>query len=117
MSCQAQGLDRTQSQRHNFFVRPNEPHDAIWIVAKHDPENHCVEMYKITPEHTVAKLEACVSAADNGTSKVTISYEFTAIGQSGEDFLRTVTAGWYEKFMVGWESAMNRYLAKVGAEM
>ena len=98
------------AEQECVFITPAEPHDAIWIVSKHDPENLCVEMYKVTPEHTVAKLQASVSAVGDNASEAVISYEFTAIGQSGEDFLREFTVDWYEKFMVDWEKAMNRYL-------
>jgi hypothetical protein len=97
-----------------MFVTPADPHDAIWIVSKHDPENLCLEMYKVTPKHTVAKLEASLSALDDDATEAVISYEFTAIGPSGEDFLSEFTVDWYETFMVDWEGAMNRYLAEHG---
>jgi hypothetical protein len=100
------------AEQECVFITPNEPHDAIWIVSKHDPENLNVEMYKVTPEHTVVKLEASVSADGEDAAEVVISYEFTAINRSGEEFLQECTVDWYEKVMVDWEDSMNRYLAK-----
>ncbi len=100
------------AEQECIFVTPNEPYDdAIWIVSKHNPVSLCVEMYKVTPGHTVGKLEASLSPAEDDTTDVRISYEFTAIGPSGEEFLSEFTVGWYERFMVEWEAAMNRYLA------
>jgi hypothetical protein len=69
-------------------------------------------MYKVTPEHTVAKLEIFLSANPDNSTAARISYEFTAIGQKGEEFLKEFTADWYGKFTVEWEDAMNRYLTK-----
>lgn len=94
-----------------IFITPGQPQNSIWIVSKYDPANFQLEMYKVTPEHTVAKLEICLSANDDNTTAARISYEFTAIGQEGEEFLRGFTADWYGKFMVDWENALNRYLS------
>lgn len=69
-------------------------------------------MYKVTPEHTVAKIEISILANDDDSTAARISYESTAIGLKGEEFLREFTADWYEKFIVDWENALNHYLTK-----
>jgi hypothetical protein len=100
------------AEQECIFITPAQPQNSIWIVSKYDPDNFQLEMYKVTPGHTVAKLEISLSADDDNSTAARISYEFTAIGQKGEDFLREFTAEWYGKFMVDWENALNRYLAK-----
>jgi hypothetical protein len=82
------------------------------LISIYDPASFQLEMYKVTPEHTVAKLEISLSSSDDNSTAARICYEFTALGQKGEEFLREFTADCYEKFMVDWENAMNHYLTK-----
>jgi hypothetical protein len=100
------------AEQECIFITPAQPQNSIWIVSKYDPANFQLEMYKVTPEHTVGKLEISLSANDEDCTAARISYEFTAIGPKGEEFLKEFTADWYGKFMVEWEDAMNRYLTK-----
>lgn len=93
-----------------MFITPAEPHDAVWIMTRHDPEAFHVEIYKVTPGHTVAKLEIALSHAAGNTTRADISYEYTALTAAGEKFLGEFTGAWYENFMKKWEDAMNHYL-------
>ena len=89
---------------------PSEPESSIWIVTKHDLENLCLEMYKVTPGHTVSKLEISLAGNSSNGTAATVSYELTAIGTSGEEFLEEFTEEWYEHFMLEWETQLNHYL-------
>jgi hypothetical protein len=97
-----------------IFVTPPEPplesHDSIWIVTRYDPTNWVVEMYKVTPEHTISKLEISLSAGSGDSTTAHVSYEITAIGPAGTEFLEHFTADSYEEFMLDWQGAMNHYL-------
>ena len=89
---------------------PLEPEASIWIVTKYDTANWSLEMYKVTPGHTVSKLE--ITLADDAASSTTaqISYEITVLGTAGEQFMEGFTEKWYEDFMTEWEKQMNYYL-------
>jgi hypothetical protein len=90
---------------------PLEPQNSIWIVSKYDPDNWNLEMYKVSPEHTISKLEiSLVSESDNST-RAHISYEVTALGVAGDKFMAEFTEDWYKEFMVSWEKEMNHYLS------
>lgn len=93
-----------------MFITPAEPNDAVWVVTRHDPAAFALEMYKVTPGHSVAKLEIKLSGAAGNTTRADVSYEYTALGESGEAFLREFTRAWYENFMKEWEDALNHYL-------
>jgi hypothetical protein len=67
-------------------------------------------MYKAAPEHTISKLEISLVGASGKCTTAHISYEITAIGPAGEEFLEECTEDWYEGFMLEWEEAMNHYL-------
>ncbi len=94
-----------------MFVTPSEPQNSIWVVSKHNLENWELEMYKVSPEHTISKLEISLVSEGNNSTKAKISYEVTAIGVAGEMFLEEFTEVWYEHFMLDWEKAMNHYLS------
>jgi hypothetical protein len=93
-----------------IFVTPSKPCDSIWVVTGHDPVAWRVEMYKVSPDHTVTKVNIALSAVPDGTTGATIAYEVTAIGPAGEKFVEAFTQEWYEDFMLSWQKAMNHYL-------
>ena len=93
-----------------IFTTPSDTAESIWIVTYHNPKEFRVEMYKITPNHTVGKLEILLANGEGNSTKAIISYEFTSIGDEGEKFLNEFTPEWYSNFMIGWEKAMNYYL-------
>lgn len=92
------------------FITPSKPYDSIWVVTKHDPDRYRLEMYKVSPDHSVTKLEIALSGEHDGTTSAHIAYEVTAIGAAGEKFVEEFTGEWYEGFMQSWEKAMNHYL-------
>jgi len=83
---------------------------SIWVITRHDADAFEVEMYKVTPEFTVGKLQISLSAKGETGTHAAISYEFTSLGPLGDNYLEGFTAQWYEKFMQVWEEQMNHYL-------
>jgi len=73
---------------------------SIWVIARHDTDASEVEMFKVTPELTVGKLQISLSARDEVRTDVTIAYEFTSLGPLGDAYLEGFTAQWYEQFKV-----------------
>lgn len=98
------------AEKNCIFQTPSETSAAIWVVTQHDPENHHVEMIKVTPGHTVGKLEISLADDGNDGTKAKIAYEFTSLGPAGDSFLEEFTGDWYRNFMQHWEEAMNHYL-------
>jgi hypothetical protein len=83
---------------------------SIWVITRHDADAFEVEMFKVTPEFTVGKLQISLSAQGEAGTSATIAYEFTSLGSLGDTFLEGFTAQWYEEFMQVWEEQMNHYL-------
>jgi hypothetical protein len=98
------------AEQECLFVTPSEPADSIWIISRHQPKDLFLEMYKVSPGHTVGKL--CIQLTATGAASCTaeVSYAYTALGPAGEQFLESFTAAWYEEFMLGWQNALNHYL-------
>ena len=100
-------------ERDCMFQTPapkNAASPSIWVVTRHDPAALEVEMFKVTPGHTVAKLEIALAANDSNGTRAEVSYEYTSLGPSGDEFLKEFTAEWYVGLMQNWESAINHYL-------
>jgi len=83
---------------------------STWIITRYEPDSFEVEMYKVTPGHTVGKLVISLVPEGSNHSQAHISYEYTSLGQSGDEFLAKFTAESYGEFMQNWEKAMNHYL-------
>jgi hypothetical protein len=92
------------------FQTPGDASAAVWYITRHQPDTHEVEMIKVTPGHTVARLEISLAGDDNGGTRAEVAYEFTSLGEAGDAFLEEFTGDWYENFMQNWEKAMNHYL-------
>lgn len=87
--------------------------EATWVVLEHDPATCDVEMIKVSPGHLVTRLRIVVAPDDRpGRSVADVTYEYTAIGESGEEYVRGRTPDAWRAFMEGWETALNQYLAR-----
>lgn len=62
---------------------PTEPKNSVWIVTKYEPNNWNLEMFKVSPEHTISKLNISLEGESTNFTKAHISYEITAIGVAG----------------------------------
>lgn len=93
-----------------MFVTPADPAAAIWIVTRYDRAAHELTMYKVTPGHTVGRLDVALDSDGKGGTEAEVSYEYTSLGPAGDAFLDDFTEEWYRGFMQGWELALNHYL-------
>jgi len=101
--------DSGVAERDGIFVTEAAPHDAVWVITRHDAGAGILQMIKITPDHTVCKIEIALRAGGEGT-RAEISYEYTSLGPLGDAFLKEFTEKWYQGFMEEWEAALNHYL-------
>ena len=91
------------------FTTAAEPADAIWYVARHEPEAGVVEMLKITPGLTACRVRILLQAVAGGCT-ATVSYMHTSLGLAGDTFVADFIAAYYEAFMRDWEARLNHYL-------
>jgi len=95
-----------------IFITPgDEGHDAIWVTTRHEPEDWLVRFVKVTPLHTVGRIEIVLEDAPDGGTFAYVTYAYTALSESGRAFVEAFTAERYEAFMQGWEEALNYYLS------
>ena len=93
-----------------IFVTPAGPQEAIWVITRHEPANHLIEIIKVIPGIVVGKIVIQVKDAPGG-SRADISYGFTALGSDGDRVVKEFTQAHFDEFMLTWETELNHYLA------
>lgn len=93
------------------FITRDDGVESVWVVTLHDPETHRVEMYKITPGLTSAKLEFAVEAEGDEASKMHVAYTRTALSQEGRKAVDEFDEENWTAFMQKMERELNHYLA------
>lgn len=84
--------------------------DAIWIISKYTPETSEIEYYRIEPEIKIGFIQIqCSESPDNNTI-AEISYTYTALSESGNEFVSNFTEDYYQNFINSWQNAINYYI-------
>jgi hypothetical protein len=91
------------------FVTAAGPQEAIWVITRHDPAGHRLEIVKVIPGIVVGKITVQLEAAATG-STADISYGFTALGPDGDRVVREFTQEHFDDFMATWETELNHFL-------
>ncbi len=112
-----QGWDPLTVYTHSGFAEKNcvfttgegQP-DAIWVMTDFDPNNHRLEIIKLTPGMTVARITIALSENASGGTDAEVSYLYTAITQEGEEFVRGYSEEFFNHFMQFSETALNDFL-------
>ncbi|MFC1822347.1 hypothetical protein ACFL9T_06535 [Thermodesulfobacteriota bacterium] len=94
-----------------IFILERETENEIWVITKYDPEYYQLEMLKVTPDHSVGKIEIALFPDEGNRTFAEIVYSYTSLGPQGDEFLVTFTEEWYHKFMETWEEELNHYLS------
>ncbi len=99
------------------FSTPGEGEkDTVWVVTKHDKNAYEVEFARFTPESRTCFLKIAVRARDESASYVDISYAYTGLTPSGNDFINGFTEKKFLAAVVFWEKSMNHFI-KTGEKL
>lgn len=93
-----------------FIMPEDETDDAIWVITEHDPADHVVAFVKVTPGHTVGRIEIALAPDGSEHTVATVTYQYTALSAAGAAFVRDFTEAAYATFMQAWERQLNHYL-------
>ncbi len=93
-----------------IFLTGNTEPESAWIITKRDPTEFEMEIIKLTPWTTVAKLNISLQQNEAGGTDATVTYTYTALSEAGEDFVNRYTEEYYIEFMRYWEDAIGDYL-------
>jgi hypothetical protein len=104
------------AEQDGVFVTTSERGETVWVISRHEPEIHELEMIMVTPGSTVGKLEIKLSDAGQGRSAADIAYTHTSLGPEGDKYLPQLTAEWYDGFMAEWDAELSHFL-KTGSKL
>ena len=104
------------AERDCVFLTGDGQPDSVWIITNRDLANFDLEIVKVTPWTTVAKIQ--ISLRPNGESgtDAEVTYTYTALSEEGKGFVNNYTESYYTEFMQYWESAINGYLLSKNSE-
>jgi hypothetical protein len=89
--------------------------DAIWIVKRHQPEHHRVELYRVEPGDKVGLVIVQITDQGDGESEVEVTYEYIGISEQGNEFIDSFTFEAFSGFVAEWKSLLEAYLAGPGS--
>jgi len=108
-------LDSKGLQRDDVFLTDSHDHkstNAIWIVSDYDPVKRYVSYYKVEPGEKVGKvIVECFRQTDTSTL-VRVTYRYTGLSDSGNQFVSSFTKEVYKEFMSEWRSLLLLYFEK-----
>jgi hypothetical protein len=86
-----------------IFRTREECGDAIWIVRRLDQSHHIVAYDRVEPERYVARVKVQCSAAGQGRTDVTTTYEFIGLSDTGNHEIGAMTPDAYAAKMRRWQ--------------
>lgn len=95
-----------------IFTTGEQDPESFWIFTDFDPGRYRIEMVKVTPGMTVARISIYLSENRSGNTDAEVTYMYTAISPEGEGFVRDYSQEFFDGFMQFSESALNAFLDK-----
>lgn len=92
-----------------FLTGDGEP-DSVWVITRRDWEQYALEIIKVTPWTTVAKITISLTANNAEGTDAEVTYSYTALNEAGKEFVNSYTEVYFTEFMQYWEAAINDYL-------
>jgi len=103
-------LASTISQGTVFTTKNKEGPDTIWIITELNKE-HCKIAYTaVTPAFRVTLIEISCDPDGSSHTKAHVTYAITALSEDGNRYVDSFSEEHYQKWMIGWETAINHYL-------
>jgi hypothetical protein len=83
--------------------------DAIWLVKRYDPESYLVQFYKVEPEDKVGVITVQCVKIEKVITEVEVTYEYTGLSKSGNEFIDRFTSAKYKEFIGEWKRLLLIY--------
>ena len=87
--------------------------DAVWIVKRYEPEEYLVEFYRVEPGDKLGVVSVQCFGQSDTVSKVEVSYEYIALSESGEAFVREFSAEVFDEYIREWKTLLEAYFRRV----
>ena len=95
-----------------FSTPHHENEETIWYVTVHDTVNYKLEFVRFTLNEAVVKINIKLDDNGNGTTSSNITYQYTALNESKNSWIKEKFDIEFKENMIWWEKAINYYIAK-----
>ena len=85
---------------------------TIWYVNEHDKENYKIEFVRVTPGEEGVKINIFLIDNGNGTTTSNITYQYTALNENKNKWIKEKLDDDFKESMIWWEKAINFYIEK-----
>jgi ribosomal protein L19 len=85
--------------------------ETVWLVKRFDPNAYHVEFYKVEPGNKVGVVKVRCEELASDRTRVEVSYKYTALSGSGEQFIDAFTGEAFGDFIGAWPELLSNYLA------
>ena len=102
-------VDGATAPDNEGMVFHNGVSQPLWIVSRYAPAERVVE-YVIVTDSVLTRLHCGVVAVAPQESKATVTYTWTALSPSGNEYVEKHAAH-FDAIVADWEKSMNRVLA------
>jgi hypothetical protein len=93
------------------FTTPNKGKlETIWQVTQYDKLNYKIEFLRLTPTENVVKINIRLEKISEQQTKAMIDYQYTALNEEQNKFIKTELKQSFTDSMKWWEKAINHYL-------
>ena len=82
------------------------------MVKRYQPEAYHVEFYKIEPGHKVGLVAVTCGALAEARTRIEVTYQYTALSEQGEAFVKDFDEATYAAFIGEWETLLNDHFAR-----
>jgi hypothetical protein len=94
-------------QKGMVFVTDADDEETLWLVLQHEPRAGAVEYARITPGNRVAIVRVQCDAMDQGSTRVTVSYEYTGLSEAGNAYVRSMDETRFQEFIESWKGMIQ----------
>ncbi len=95
-------------QKGMVFVTGADGEETLWLVLRHEPDLGAVEYARITPGNRVAVVRVRCEEIDAGSTRVTVSYEYTGLSEAGNAYVQSMNEASYRAFIDSWGVAIRQ---------
>ena len=88
---------------------PGDGH-VVWVASRYEPDHEIIEFVQLAPGSRVAKLEVQLEELEGGRTLAHWSYTYTALTETGNEFLSHITEDVYNKKMTKIEESLSHFL-------
>lgn len=86
--------------------------DAIWIVKRFEPGEYLVQFYRVEAGEKVGVVTVQCFERGEALTDVQVTYEYIALSEKGDAFVRSFTAAGYRSYIGEWKTLLEAYFQR-----